>query len=131
MLTLILLVLGLYVVQIYLVSILCFSESGLSNDAMVKVGLGSRDDTPSLTVRGSRAERALNNLKESLPIFLTLAILAIVLEKDSGLAVTSAAVFFIARVIYVPLYVKGVPFLRSGVWVVAFLSLFLMAFSLL
>lgn len=131
MLTLILLVLGLYVVQIYLVSILCFGESGLSNDAMVKVGLGSRDDTPSLTVRGSRAERALNNLKESLPIFLTLAILAIVLEKGSGLAVTSATVFFIARVIYVPLYVKGVPFLRSGVWIVAFLSLFVMAFSLI
>ena len=130
MLTLILLVLGLYVVQIYLVSILCFSESGLSNDDMVTVGLGSRDDTPALTVRGSRAERALNNLKESLPIFLTLAILAIVLEKDSGFAVTSATVFFIARVIYVPLYVKGVPFLRSGVWVAAFLSLFAMAFSL-
>jgi len=130
MLTLILLVLGLYVVQIYLVSILCFSESGLSNDDMIKAGLGSRDDTPSLTVRGLRAERALGNLKESLPIFITLAILAIVLEKDLGLAVTSATVFFIARVVYVPLYVKGVPYLRSGVWVVAFLSLFAMAFSL-
>ncbi len=131
MLTLILLVLGLYVVQIYLVSILCFSESGLSNGEMVTVGMGSRDDTPSLTVRGSRAERALNNLKESLPIFITLAILAIMLEKDSGLAVTSATVFFIARVVYVPLYVKGVPFLRSGAWVVGFLSLFVMAFSLI
>jgi uncharacterized MAPEG superfamily protein len=131
MLTLILLVLGLYVVQVYLVTILCFSESGLSKDDMVTVGLGSRDDTPSLTVRGTRAERALNNLKESLPIFLTLAILAIVLEKDSGLAVISAAIFFVARVIYVPLYVKGTPFLRSGVWVVAFLSLFVMAFSLI
>ncbi|MBV1919971.1 MAG: MAPEG family protein, partial [Pseudomonadales bacterium] len=96
MLTLILLVLGLYVVQIYLVTILCFSESGLSKDDMVTVGLGSRDDTPSLTVRGTRAERALNNLKESLPIFLALAILAIVLGKDSGLAVISAAILFIA-----------------------------------
>ena len=130
MLALILLVLGLYVVQIYLVSILCFSESGLSNNEMVTVGMGSRDDTPSLTVRGSRAERALNNLKESMPIFLTLAVLAIVLEKDSGLALTSAAAFFVARVIYVPLYVKGIPFLRSGVWIVAFFSLFVMAFSL-
>lgn len=130
MLALILMVLGLYVVQVYTVSILCFSESGLSNDDMMKVGLGSRDDTPALTVRGERAERALNNLKESLPIFLTLAILAITLNKESTLAITGAAVFLVARVGYVPVYVKGIPVVRSALWLISFAALIAMAIAL-
>lgn len=131
MLTWIFVVIVLYVVQIYLVSILRFTESGLSDQEMITVGLGTRDDTPGLSVRGERAERALNNLKESLPIFLTLAVLSIVMDKQTALAVYSAIVFAFARVIYVPLYVKGIPFLRSGVWVVSFGALISMAVALI
>lgn len=131
MLMWILLVLALYVVQIYTVSILCFSESGLSDKEMMTVGLGSRDDTPALTNRGERAQRALNNLKESLPIFLALSILAIAMEKETALALGAAAVFFIARVVYVPLYVKAVPVARSGAWLVGFVALIVMACALI
>ncbi|OUS27069.1 hypothetical protein A9Q99_17870 [Gammaproteobacteria bacterium 45_16_T64] len=131
MLTWILLVLALYIVQIYSVSILCFGESGLSDKEMMAVGWGSRDDTPELTNRGQRAQRALNNLKESLPIFLSLAVLAIVMEKETTLALSAAIAFFVARVIYVPLYIRAVPMLRSGVWLVAFCALFVMAYALI
>lgn len=49
----------LYTVQVFMVSTLRYKESGLSNEQMMTVGLGSRDDAPELQQRGQRAERAL------------------------------------------------------------------------
>lgn len=121
----------LYTVQVFLVSTLRYKESGLSNDEMMKIGLGSRDNAPSLQVRGQRADRALTNMKESLPIFLAFAVLAIALGKAEGAATTAAMVFVLARVVYVPLYLQGVYMYRSVVWTIAALALVVMAFALI
>ena len=39
--------------------------------------------------------------------------------KTGGIAATGAWVWLIARVVYVPLYAFGVPYVRSLVWLVA------------
>jgi len=81
--TIILLVLALYMVQIFLQET---SRFGLDLRGIV----GNRDNPPKLSVIAGRLNRAKNNMLESLPIFLALALLALVKGGDTG-AVTRAA----------------------------------------
>lgn len=100
--TIVLLVLALYVVQIFLQET---SRFGFDLRGIV----GNRDNQPELSVMAGRLDRAKNNLLESLPIVLTLALLALVKGGDMSKATHAALVFFVARVAYVPAYLSGIP----------------------
>ncbi|HSM99953.1 MAG TPA: MAPEG family protein [Rudaea sp.] len=122
--TIILLVLALYMVQIFLQET---SRFGFDLRGIV----GNRDNLPELSVIAGRLDRAKNNMLESLPIFLALALLALVKGSDTGAVTRAASIFLIARVAYVPAYVSGIPMLRSLVWLVAVASLAAMALPLI
>lgn len=122
--TIILLVLALYVIQIFLQET---SRYGFDLRGIV----GNRDSPPKMPVVAGRLDRAKNNMLESLPIFLALALLALVKGGDTSTVAHAALVFLIARVVYVPAYVSGVPMLRSLVWLVAVASLIVMALALI
>ena len=122
--TIILLVLALYMVQIFLQET---SRFGLDLRGIV----GNRDNPPKLSVIAGRLNRAKNNMLESLPIFLALALLALVKGGDTGAVTRAASIFLIARVAYVPAYVSGIPMLRSLVWLVSVASLAAMALPLI
>lgn len=49
----------------------------------------------------------------------------------SGLAFTGALIWLICRVVYIPLYLAGVPYIRSLVWLGSMLGLGLMLFVLM
>ena len=68
---------------------------------------------------------------EALPIFIALALLALVKGGDTSEVTHAALIFLIARVVYVPAYVSGIPMLRSFVWLVGVASLVMMALSLI
>lgn len=121
--TIIFLVLALYMVQIFLQET---SRFGFDLRGIV----GNRDNLPEMSVVASRLDRAKNKMLESLPIFLALALLALVKGGDTSRIAHAALVFLIARVVYVPAYVSGVPILRSLVWLVAIASLAAMALPL-
>jgi uncharacterized MAPEG superfamily protein len=95
--------------------------------AGLRRALGPRDRAPPPPVLAGRADRALRNLFEALPVFLTLALLAVLLRVEHGLAAGAAAVFLAARVLYVPGYLWGPPGVRSAIWGVAFDALLTMA----
>ncbi|MEM7777254.1 MAG: MAPEG family protein [Pseudomonadota bacterium] len=84
--------------------------------ARMLVALGPRDNPPPMPTLAKRADKALKNFMESLPIFITLALMSLILGKANGLALTGAMTFLIARVAYVPAYLSGIPGLRSIVW---------------
>jgi uncharacterized MAPEG superfamily protein len=65
-------------------------------------------------------------MHEALPVFLALALLNMIVGTAAGLAVTGATLFLIARVVYVAIYVAGVPVLRTLVWAVGWVGLALM-----
>ncbi len=130
MLTWIFAVLALYLFNLMLVSYLRFSQSDMSQADMVKVGLGPRDQLPELGVMGGRADRALNNLKESLPFFLTLAVLCVAMGKVTPMSIYGAMLFTAARYAYLPSYIWGLPGLRSAIWMVAMAGLVMMVISL-
>ncbi len=124
----ILAVLALFVVQTFLPSVARAASGDPEQRAFL---VGPRDMRPAPTLLAGRMERALRNMFEALPVFLTLALLAVIQGIDSGLAVTGAAVFFFARVAYVPAYGSGIVLLRSGVWTVGFVGLILMVVGIL
>jgi len=105
-------VLGLFLLQTLLPSSLRYFGS----ENMLMNAVGPRDEPPPMPVSGARAQRALNNMMEAMPFFLTFALLLLFQNKVTALATTGAMVFFIARTIYVPAYISGIPFIRSTCW---------------
>jgi uncharacterized MAPEG superfamily protein len=122
--TIILLVLVLYMVQIFLqeTSRFGFDLWGI---------MGNRDNPPEMSVIAGRLDRAKNNMLEALPFFLALALLALVKLGDTGEATRGALIFLVARVAYVPAYVSGIPVLRSLIWLAANAGLVMMALPLI
>lgn len=93
---------------------------------------GPRDDLPPVSgVYGPRAERANTNFKETLPWVLALLILVQITGTANEYTAMGAWIYFLARVAYVPLYVFGVPLLRTFSWGVALGGLVLIAAQIL
>lgn len=90
--------------------------------------LGGRDEQPKPSRMVGRARRALANWQENFPVFLALALGAMALGRpDAG---AGAVLFLVARVAYLPLYLTGIPGLRSLSWMVSVAGLVWMAVSL-
>lgn len=93
---------------------------------------GPRDE--GLKPRGAlagRAERASANFRETYPAFIALA-LALVFKGDhagggdAGWGLYGAWLWFACRIIYIPLYLAGIPYIRSLVWIGSLAGLALM-----
>lgn len=97
--------------------------------AGMKVGLSNRDQLPEATPLGGRAERAARNTKENFILFAALALTAQVAGLGEQ-ATAGAAVFFWARVVYLPVYLLGITYLRSAVWGVGVVGLGMMLLAL-
>ena len=86
----------------------------------VKWNAGPRDaESPPPGKYAGRLMRAQANLFESLPIFAAAVIMAHIAGKDGALTAVGAHLYFFGRLIYLPLYAFGVPYIRSLVWLVA------------
>ena len=130
MLMIILLVLALFVLQTLLPASFRYLRGPDVGQKLAKA-LGPRDDPPPQSVAGGRAERALANLQEAIPVFLGLGLLDLIVVPDAPLATTGATVFLIARVLYVPAYLAGIMGLRTLIWMASLVGLVLMLLPLL
>ena len=80
-------------------------------------GVGARDEAaPPLGRFGGRAERAFRNFLETFVFFAAAVLLANALGKHSPNAALGAQIYFWSRVAYLPVYIMGVPFLRTLIW---------------
>ena len=88
---------------------------------------GPRDEIqpPAGPITG-RLERAQANLYETLPLFIAIVLIAHVAGRGGALTEWGAALYFWARVVYVPLYAFGVAYVRSAAFFVAFVGLVLL-----
>jgi len=130
MVLLVLLVLALFVVQTMLPNRFREPSAG-AVQGRIPVGLGNRDHMQPLTVVGERAARALANMHEALPVFLALALLNMIVGTAAGTAVTGATIFLVARVVYVGIYMAGIPVVRTLVWAASWAGLVMMLIPLL
>jgi uncharacterized MAPEG superfamily protein len=112
--------LTLALVQIWLLPIV----TNIKNAAYL---LTSREEDVETTAVYRRVDRAKKNLQESLPAFLALCLLSIQMEVDN---LSLATTWLALRVVYVPLYMTGVSYIRSVVWFSATLCMVMMAMQL-
>ncbi|CAN5625380.1 MAPEG family protein [soil metagenome] len=90
--------------------------------------LSARDKPePALTGFAGRAARASNNFKETFPFFIAAVLVTEFVARTTGqinpLTAIGAHVYFWARVIYLPLYLYGVPVVRTFVWSISILGI--------
>ena len=78
-----------------------------------------------------RLDRALRNFSETFPLFAALVFAAHAAGRHDALTEWGAILYFVARLIYLPLYAFGVPLARSLVWNVAASGMALMLVALL
>ncbi|MBW4021671.1 MAG: hypothetical protein HIU92_00810 [Proteobacteria bacterium] len=102
--------------------------TGMAVSSHRGIGFSSsaRDDQEPIGGIGGRVIRAFANFKETYVFFVVLVLAGQVLDRHSALTVIGANLYFWGRLAYWPLYVAGVPMVRSLVWVVAILGLVLM-----
>lgn len=81
------------------------------------IGLGNRDNLQEATPMGGRADRAAKNSIEAAVFFVPLALIANAAGLDAEVML-GAQVAFWARIAYVPIYIAGIKYLRSLVWIV-------------
>ena len=97
-----------------------------------KWNAGLRDDQrkPKSALAG-RAERASHNFRETYPAFVGLALALAVADPASAWGHFGAVLWFVARLVYIPLYLAGIPYIRSLVWAISMAGLAIMFLSVL
>ena len=111
----------LLVVHVLIQSTLAVRETG------TEWNTGPRDteNKPKSALAG-RAKRASANFRETYPGFVAL-VLALAIGGDAWhLGLIGVAVWFVARIVYIPLYLGGVAYIRSLVWVVSMVGMAMM-----
>jgi uncharacterized MAPEG superfamily protein len=95
--------------------------------AIAQVGfpplVGNRENLPVFEGWAGRAQRAHRNMLESLIIFAALVLVAQFAGRINVATALGAQLFFWARLAYAPVYIIGIPWLRTAVWGVSFVGL--------
>lgn len=92
---------------------------------------GSRDDEVLTEGVGGRFERAYYNMLETFPVFAALVLIIQVTESWTSTSALAVQIYFWGRVVYLPAYVIGIPFLRTVVWFVSMIGIIMLAWPLL
>jgi uncharacterized MAPEG superfamily protein len=71
------------------------------------------------------------NLFETLPLFIASILVVHVENLEGPMTYWGAMMYFWSRVIYVPLYAMGIPYLRTLVWVIGIIGLIFLIISIL
>jgi uncharacterized MAPEG superfamily protein len=91
----------------------------------VATAFGNRENMPPATGLAGRADRAAKNQLEAMVMFLAIALAASASGK-TGAAALGATIFFWARLVYWPVYLAGIVYLRTAVWFVGVFGLIAM-----
>lgn len=91
----------------------------------------ARDQEPTPNIWTARAERALRNLLETYGAFVALSVVIELGGHSDALTQWGAHIYFWSRWVYLPLYLFGVPYLRSLIWTVSAGGMALMFFGVL
>jgi uncharacterized MAPEG superfamily protein len=89
----------------------------------VLLAFGNRDNLPEPTLIAGRAERAARNMLENMVLFIALLVVAHAAGVTDSRVATGAQLFFWARLVYFPVYLAGVRYVRSAVWLVGLIGL--------
>lgn len=107
-------------------------QAGTGGDLGPQYLFSPRDEPrESNSIVSRRLKRALDNLLESYPAFVALALALAVTGKAGGLGASGAWLYLAARVVYVGLYAAGIPVIRTFVWLASIIGLVMMLIRLM
>lgn len=96
-----------------------------------KTAMGPRDKPVQLTGFAGRAQRALNNQFEALILFAIAILVLTFSDQTDGHTAGAAALFLIARVLYLPAYLFGLTPWRTLIWTIGFTATLVLLFKAL
>ena len=113
-----------FLLVIIQISIPVIIDLVITNKIKFNYLFSSRDNAQDTSEFFERASRALRNLFETLPIFIGLVLISIIKGVDNS---SLALLWLISRTIYIPLYIFGINYIRTGAWAVALICLIMMS----
>lgn len=116
---------------VLLLAQITIQASYLTRELGTDYNASPRDEERPLGVMGGRAKRMLANYLETYPGFVALVLVVAVAGASDWLTQWGAGLYLAARIAYVPLYLGGVPIIRSLAWLAAGVGLVLMIVGLL
>lgn len=113
-------------VHLFATSSVITRERGLQWNASARDGQAA----PPSALAG-RLQRAQANFMETFPFFAAAVLAVVVTQQQDGRTALAVQLYFWARVVYLPLYAAGVPYVRSMVWLVSLVGIGLLLGALL
>lgn len=93
---------------------------------------GNRDGEPKpLNKYAARADRANRNFLETFAFFAAATLAVVAMHKTGTQTTIGAQIYFWARVAYLPVYVIGIPYLRTAIWIASLWGILQMLEALL
>ena len=91
-----------------------------------KWNAGARDGVqPPLSPITNRLLRAQANFFETFPLLATVILITSSMQLYSVYSHWGAILYFTSRVVYLPLYAYGIPYIRSIVWMISLIGMLL------
>ena len=88
---------------------------------------GNRDgEAPPLSNVAARADRAARNFLETFAFFVAAVLAVLIAQREDARTAIGAQMYFWARAVYLPVYIIGIPYLRSLVWLVSVAGILLL-----
>ena len=110
----------------------CLQAMSATQELGLAWNAGARDTRQDLTgVFGGRAQRASDNFRETYLAFVGLVLALAIAGDASGWGLTGGWIWIAARIVYIPLYLAGIAYVRSVAWVVSLAGLVLMLVALI
>ena len=91
---------------------------------------GNRENLPALTGWAGRASRAHRNMLENLPLFAVLVLVAVIAGRTNAQTLLGAQIFVWSRLLHAVIYVAGVPWLRTVMYIVSVIGLAMILLAL-
>jgi uncharacterized MAPEG superfamily protein len=84
-----------------------------------------RDETRTINGKAARLAGASRNYVETFPFYAATVLLTVLSAMHNDKTLLGSQLYFWARVVYLPVYFFGIPYLRTGVWTVSIVGIVL------
>ena len=92
--------------------------------------MGNREEAVECSGFPARTERAAKNMLENMVLFSALALVASVGGVADPHVELGARIFFWARLVYIPIYMAGIPVARTAIWAISVIGMGLIFVSI-
>ena len=97
-----------------------FVAAGLATQQRgLKWNAGNRADAKPLTGVAARAGRASQNFLETFPLFAAAVLGVLAAKATNSHTLWATQIYLLARAAYLPVYLIGIPYVRTAVWAVS------------